>query len=138
MLAASAALVAACAIMAAPGVELWLRLVLLSLSLCVVAHLPMAWSMWKHRAIPGPWPLPFVGNMHSLADGRMHITYEAWRQQYGSIYKYYRGESHRIANPSRPLATNVQGIDSPSLSRSLSQARPTWWSFSQTSTSFVK
>ena len=138
MLAASAALVAACAIMAAPGVELWLRLALLSLSLCVVAHLPMAWSMWKHRAIPGPWPLPFVGNMHSLADGRMHITYEAWRQQYGSIYKYYRGESHRIANPSRPLATNVQGIDSPSLSRSLSQARPTWWSFSQTSTSFVK
>jgi cytochrome P450 len=39
------------------------------------------------RDLPGPRPVPFLGNLHQLERGRMHRTLEQWAKQYGECFR---------------------------------------------------
>jgi cytochrome P450/nitrite reductase/ring-hydroxylating ferredoxin subunit len=62
--------------------------------------------------LPGPRPLPLVGNIHQLNPTRVHLTLQAWAEQYGPIYKLSMGPQQAIA------------ISDPSLINELLRARP--------------
>jgi hypothetical protein len=41
---------------------------------------------------PGPTPLPFIGNLHSLfSKERAEDKFLEWKNQYGNIYTYFLG-----------------------------------------------
>lgn len=43
------------------------------------------------RELPGPRPVPFLGNLHQMERGRMHRTLEQWARQYGGCFTVRMG-----------------------------------------------
>ncbi|KAH7718337.1 CBN-CYP-33C9 protein [Aphelenchoides avenae] len=54
---------------------------------------------WKRRNLPpGPTPLPFVGNMLTLAKaGNWEDAFVRWKKQYGAVYTYWLAELPVVA-----------------------------------------
>ena len=43
---------------------------------------------WRHLAdLPGPRPLPLLGNLHQMERARVHQDMEAWSRQYGPLFR---------------------------------------------------
>ena len=51
--------------------------------------------------LPGPRPLPLIGNLHQINPTRMHLILEGWAAQHGSIYQFRLGQK-RIVVTSDP------------------------------------
>ncbi len=47
--------------------------------------------------LPGPKPLPLVGNIHQLNPTKVHLILQAWAEQYGPIYKLSMGPRRSVA-----------------------------------------
>jgi cytochrome P450/nitrite reductase/ring-hydroxylating ferredoxin subunit len=47
--------------------------------------------------LPGPRPLPLVGNIHQLNPIKVHLILQAWAEQYGPIYKLSMGPRRAVA-----------------------------------------
>ena len=62
--------------------------------------------------LPGPKPLPVLGNILQLEQRRLHIVLEQWAQKYGPLYTYRMG-------PKRVL-----GIADPELNEQVLRDRP--------------
>jgi len=41
--------------------------------------------------VPGPWPLPIVGNLLQITPTKMHLQLEAWCKTFGPIYRLHIG-----------------------------------------------
>jgi cytochrome P450/nitrite reductase/ring-hydroxylating ferredoxin subunit len=52
--------------------------------------------------MPGPRPLPLIGNLHQLDLNRLHLVLEGWAAQYGPIF-LYRMASRRVVAISDPV-----------------------------------
>jgi cytochrome P450/nitrite reductase/ring-hydroxylating ferredoxin subunit len=62
--------------------------------------------------LPGPKPLPLVGNLYQLNPTKVHLTLQAWAEQYGPIYRLMLGPRRAVA------------ISDPHLINELLRARP--------------
>ena len=62
--------------------------------------------------LPGPKPLPLIGNLHQLNPTKVHLTLQAWADQYGPIYRLMMGRRRAVA------------ISDPHLINELLRARP--------------
>uniref|UniRef100_A0A914QUY2 Cytochrome P450 n=1 Tax=Panagrolaimus davidi TaxID=227884 RepID=A0A914QUY2_9BILA len=69
-------------------------LLLLIISTFVFYHL-----YWKRRNLPpGPCPIPFIGNTHTLAKlSPGYAAFKKWQKEYGNIYTFWIGENPVIA-----------------------------------------
>lgn len=41
------------------------------------------------ETLPGPRPLPLIGNLAQLAPGAVHLTFESWAREYGPLYRIH-------------------------------------------------
>ena len=56
----------------------------------VTTPLAPAVSQYRRLAdLPGPRPLPLLGNALQLDRSRIHQTMEQWSRQYGSLYRFH-------------------------------------------------
>ena len=55
--------------------------------------------------LPGPRPLPFIGNLHQLDSAKAHLTIEGWAARYGSTYQFWMGPRRVVAT------TDLASID---------------------------
>ena len=62
--------------------------------------------------LPGPRPLPLVGNLHQIDPTKVHLVLEEWSQRYGPMYKFRLGPRQVVA------------ISAPSLIDELLRSRP--------------
>ena len=59
---------------------------------------------------PGPWPLPFVGNILSINTAKMHLTFYELSQKYGKIFRVsLLGEEMVVINDIHMLRTAFLG-----------------------------
>ena len=49
------------------------------------------YQVFNKMGVPGPRPLPFVGNFHTRLDGPVFETDIKWERKYGRIYGFYDG-----------------------------------------------
>ena len=60
-------------------------------SICVMFLMALIWYKKTRKTRlcppPGPWPLPFVGNVLSMDTRRMHLTFYELSQTYGKIFR---------------------------------------------------
>ena len=49
--------------------------------------------------LPGPRPLPFIGNLHQLDSTKAHLTIEGWAARYGSTYQFWMGPRESSRRP---------------------------------------
>ena len=65
--------------------------VLTSLAIFVMFIMALIWYNRTRKPSlclpPGPWPLPFVGNILSINTGKMHLTFYELSQKYGNIFR---------------------------------------------------
>jgi cytochrome P450/nitrite reductase/ring-hydroxylating ferredoxin subunit len=47
--------------------------------------------------LPGPKPLPLIGNLHQLNPTKAHLILEEWAARYGSIYQFWMGTRRIVA-----------------------------------------
>jgi len=47
--------------------------------------------------LPGPKGLPLIGNLHQIDATKVHLTFQAWADQYGPIYKLRMGPRKAVA-----------------------------------------
>ena len=59
----------------------------------VVLSLPMLHKLWRQKEVPGPWPLPLVGNALAVAaTPDVPKLYEKWEKRYAGgkgLFKYF-------------------------------------------------
>lgn len=53
---------------------------------------PLPWAQ-----VPGPRPLPVFGNLLGVDRTQLHVQMEAWREQYGDVYKIRFGPRNVLA-----------------------------------------
>jgi cytochrome P450/nitrite reductase/ring-hydroxylating ferredoxin subunit len=54
-------------------------------------------TLRKVSELPGPRPLPVVGNIHQLDPASAHLILERWAARYGSVYTYRMGRARAVA-----------------------------------------
>jgi nitrite reductase/ring-hydroxylating ferredoxin subunit len=47
--------------------------------------------------LPGPKPLPLIGNLHQLDPTKAHLILEEWAARYGAIYQFWMGPRRIVA-----------------------------------------
>jgi len=47
--------------------------------------------------LPGPRPLPLIGNLHQLVPTKAHLILEEWAARYGSTYQFWMGRKRIVA-----------------------------------------
>ena len=57
--------------------------------------------------LPGPRPLPFIGNLHQLDSAKAHLTMEGWAARYGSTYQFWMGPRRVVATTDPALIDDV-------------------------------
>ncbi len=57
--------------------------------------------------LPGPRPLPFIGNLHQLDSAKAHLTMEEWAARYGSTYQFWMGPRRVVATTDPALIDDV-------------------------------
>jgi cytochrome P450/nitrite reductase/ring-hydroxylating ferredoxin subunit len=53
--------------------------------------------------VPGPKPLPLVGNLHQIKPTKVHLVLETWAEQYGPIYKLQMGLQQAVVVSDRHM-----------------------------------
>ncbi|KAH0762983.1 hypothetical protein KY290_019056 [Solanum tuberosum] len=73
--------------------------------------------LWKQsktlnkKLPPGPWRLPFIGNLHQLMNGRLpHHTFRDLSQNYGPIFHLRLGEVSHVVVSSPDIAKEIMKI----------------------------
>ena len=65
--------------------------VLTSLIICVILFMALIWYKQTRklslRLPPGPWPLPFVGNIFAINTSKIHLTFNDLLLKYGSLFR---------------------------------------------------
>jgi cytochrome P450/nitrite reductase/ring-hydroxylating ferredoxin subunit len=57
--------------------------------------------------LPGPKPLPLIGNLHQLDSTNGHLILEEWALRYGSTYQFWMGSRRIIATTDPALIEDV-------------------------------
>ena len=57
--------------------------------------------------LPGPKPLPLIGNLHQLDPTKAHLILEEWAARYGSIYQFRMGRRRIVATTEPALIEDV-------------------------------
>ncbi len=57
--------------------------------------------------LPGPKPLPLIGNLHQLDSTKAHLILEEWAARYGSIYQFWMGPTRVVATTDPALIEDV-------------------------------
>ena len=57
--------------------------------------------------LPGPRPLPVIGNLHQLNSARAHLIMEEWAARYGSTYQFWMGSRRVVATTDPALIDDV-------------------------------
>src|SRR5208283_933443 len=57
--------------------------------------------------LPGPKPLPLIGNLHQLDSSKAHLILEEWAARYGSIYQFWMGRRRIVATTEPALIEEV-------------------------------
>jgi cytochrome P450/nitrite reductase/ring-hydroxylating ferredoxin subunit len=57
--------------------------------------------------LPGPRPLPLIGNLHQLKPKKVHLVLEEWAKQYGPMYRFRMGSTQILALTDPTLAAQV-------------------------------
>lgn len=57
--------------------------------------------------LPGPKPLPLIGNLHQLESTKAHLILEEWAARYGSIYQFWMGRRRIVATSDPALLEDV-------------------------------
>ncbi len=57
--------------------------------------------------LPGPRPLPVIGNLHQLDSAKAHLTMEAWAARYGSTFQFRMGPRRVVATTDPALIDEV-------------------------------
>jgi cytochrome P450/nitrite reductase/ring-hydroxylating ferredoxin subunit len=57
--------------------------------------------------LPGPKPLPLLGNLHQLDPTKAHLKMEEWAARYGSIYQFWMGRRRIVAMSDPALLEDV-------------------------------
>jgi cytochrome P450/nitrite reductase/ring-hydroxylating ferredoxin subunit len=73
--------------------------------------------------LPGPTPLPFVGNAHQLDATRFHAMLEEWAARYGPVYRFRLGPN-RIVALARPELIEAVLRDRPDTFRRAPNVEP--------------
>lgn len=60
-----------------------------------VVRWPMS-ELKSIRDLPGPRALPLVGNLLQISPEKLHLTFEAWAEQYGPIYQFRAGKTSGV------------------------------------------
>ena len=65
--------------------------VLTALIICVILFMALTWYKQTRklslRLPPGPWPLPFVGNILAINTRKIHLTFYDLSLKYGSLFR---------------------------------------------------
>ena len=88
--------------------------VLTSLAICVIFFMALVWYNQTRilglHPPPGPWPLPFVGNILSINTANMHLTFYELSQKYGKVFRVsLLGEEIVVINDIHMLRTAFLG-----------------------------
>ncbi|MEH6639379.1 MAG: cytochrome P450 [Porticoccaceae bacterium] len=59
------------------------------------------------ESLPGPRPLPLLGNMLSIDRRAFHRTLEAWAQQYGAVYRCWMGRKSMVVVSDAGIANAI-------------------------------
>jgi cytochrome P450 len=62
--------------------------------------------------LPGPEPLPWVGNFHQMDPARMHRAMETWSEQFGPLFRFRIG-TRVVVGVADPVAIGVIFRDRP-------------------------
>jgi cytochrome P450/nitrite reductase/ring-hydroxylating ferredoxin subunit len=57
--------------------------------------------------LPGPKPLPLIGNLLQLDPTKAHLVLEEWAARYGSIYQFWMGRRRIVATSEPALLEDV-------------------------------
>ena len=57
--------------------------------------------------LPGPRPLPFLGNLHQIRPDRFHLVLEDWYQQYGDLYQFMLGQERAVVVTDPEMAHKI-------------------------------
>ena len=58
--------------------------------------------------LPGPKPLPLIGNLPQLDPTKAHLIFEEWAARYGSIYQFWMGPRRIVATTDPALIEDIQ------------------------------
>ncbi|XP_016566702.2 premnaspirodiene oxygenase-like [Capsicum annuum] len=83
----------------------------LLLFLSLILHTWKKSKTSNKRLPPGPWRLPFIGNLHQLMNGRLpHRIFKNLSQRYGPIFHLRLGEVSLVVVSSRDIAKEIMKI----------------------------
>nr|KAG5712364.1 hypothetical protein BaRGS_023943 [Batillaria attramentaria] len=68
----------------------WLCL-LIAVLMLIYLYASWPFSIWSSLGVPGPRPLPFLGNTRELLKKTTYVAYAEWEKTYGPIFGMYSG-----------------------------------------------